>query len=463
MENINLKILIVDDDPGIAKKLVYYLSNKGFRTITVDKPKKALEILDRKHIDICLLDILLPEMNGLELLKIVKEKWPEIEVILISGHGTMDMVIQALQYGALDFIKKPFHFQDLDFAIERSRRFLKLQNQLQNAENRNSLITKELENTIEKEFIGVSSELRRVLDLAITAGKDNDISVIIKGENGTGKEIIARIIHYTSARKEYPFFPVNSTAIPDTLLESEFFGHRKGAFTDAREDKRGYFELANGGTLFLDEIADMPVHLQSKLLRAIEEKKIRPLGSDNIIEVNTRIISATNRDIDVMIKENKFRPDFYHRINTLIIQIPPLRERPEDIEPLFRHFLKLFAQRKNRQIPTFDDNILKRLVQYHFPGNVRELKNIVERAFLVYKEGHLKFKDFFFDERKETNEFTLNDNLNLEHNEKLLVQKALEKANFSQIKAAQYLGISRDSLIRRMRKFKIEIDKTIEI
>ena len=463
MKKIDLKILILDDDPGIIKKLSYYLSNKGFITITVDKPMKALELLDRQRIDICLLDIMLPEMNGLELLKIFKQKWPEIEVILISGHGTMDMVIQALQFGALDFIKKPFHFQDLDFAIARSRRFLNLQNRLHNVENHYSLITKELENSIEKEFIGISSGLRKVLDLAITAGQDNDISVIIKGENGTGKEIIARIIHYTSSRKNHPFFPINSTAIPDTLLESEFFGHRKGAFTDARDDKRGYFEMANGGTLFLDEIADMPVHLQSKLLRVIEEKKIRPLGSDAIFEIDTRILSATNRDIDAMIKENKFRQDFYHRINTLIIHIPPLRERPEDIEPLFRHFVKLFAQRKNRQIPTFDNSILKRLMRYHFPGNVRELKNIVERAFLVSKEGHLKLTDFFFNDWKKTRELAPNDNLNLEYNEKLLIHKALEKANFNQIQAAKYLGISRDSFIRRMRKFKIAIDKTVEI
>ena len=462
MEKPHLRILVLDDDPGIVRKLSHYLNNKGFMTYTAEKPSQALEILENERIDICLLDLMLPEMNGLELLKTIKKRWSDLEVILISGHGTMDTVIEAMHFGALDFLRKPFNFQDLDFALARSERYLALQNKLHHVESHYSLITRELENSIEKEFIGNSPKMREVLDLAMAAGRDNDISVLIKGENGTGKEIIARIIHYTSARKKNPFVPVNSTAIPDSLLESEFFGHRKGAFTDAREDKRGIFELADGGTLFLDEIADMPVHLQSKLLRAIEEKKFRPLGSEKIMEVDTRIISATNRDIDGMIQEDKFRKDFYHRINTFIIDIPPLRERPEDIEPLLQHFIKYFAQRKKMKEPKFAGQVLANLINYHFPGNVRELKNIVERAFIICKNSTLKLSDFLLNDKSRMAKDTQDRDLNLSDNEKLLIQEALKKANFNQNKAAKYLGLSRDALIRRMRKFKISIGKDID-
>jgi DNA-binding NtrC family response regulator len=462
MKKPHLRILVLDDDPGIVRKLSHYLNNKDFESFTAEKPSQALEILEKERIDICLIDLMLPEMNGLELLKTVQKRWSDLEVILISGHGNMDTVIEAMHFGALDFLKKPFNFQDLDLALARSERYLALQNKLHNIESHCSLITRELENSIEKEFIGNSPKMREVLDLTIAAGQDNDISVLIKGENGTGKEIIARIIHYTSARKGHPFFPVNSTAIPDSLLESEFFGHRKGAFTDAREDKNGFFELADGGTLFLDEIADMPVHLQSKLLRAIEEKKIRPLGSEKIMEVDTRIISATNRDIDKMIEEDIFRKDFYHRINTFIIEIPPLRERPEDIEPLLRHYIQYFAKRKNLKKPNFDEQVLEKLKNYHFPGNVRELKNIVERAFIISKNSTLKLSDFLLNDQSDLTNENKGRNLNLYDNEKLLIQEALEKANFNQIKAAKYLGLSRDALIRRMRKFKISIDKSID-
>jgi len=462
MEKPQLSILILDDDPGIVKKLSHYLKNKGFITYNADKPSQALKILEKERIDICLLDIMLPEMNGLTLLKKLKQKWSDLEVILISGHGTMDTVIEAMHFGALDFLRKPFNFQDLDFALARSERYLALQNKLHHVESHYSLITRELENSIEKEFIGNSPKMRKVLELAVAAGQDNDIAVLIKGENGTGKEIIARIIHFTSNRNKNPFFPVNSTAIPDSLLESEFFGHRKGAFTDAREDKSGFFELADGGTLFLDEIADMPVHLQSKLLRALEEKKVRPLGSEKILEVDTRIISATNRDIEGMILEEKFRKDFYHRINTFIINIPPLRERPEDIEPLLRHFIKYFAKRKKVGEPKFDGEILDRLRNYHFPGNVRELKNIIERAFIISKNNRLRISDFLLNDRLGKENQIQERNLNLDDNEKLLIQEALKKSNFNQNNAAKYLGLSRDALIRRMRKFKISIGKDID-
>lgn len=458
--NNTLKILIVDDDPNIVEKLGKYLKKRNFIIYTAQTPFAALKIFEQQDFDICFLDLVLPEIDGLELLKRFKKINSDPEIILISGFGTMDTLIEAIRHGAFDFIKKPFNFLEIDLVIARTKRYLNIQQELQTTRDKYSLISMEMEKSIEMNLVGQSQQIKKVLELAVLAGKDNDINVLITGENGTGKEIVARIIHFTSARKQKSFHPINSTAIPETLLESEFFGHKKGAFTDAREDKKGVFELTDGGTLFLDEIADMPVTLQSKLLRAIEERKIKPIGAEKFVSVDTRIISATNRDIDELIDENKFRRDFYHRINTFIINIPPLRERPEDIQPLLDYFLSLFAKRKGRNIPEVDVNAIKELKKYHFPGNVRELKNMVERAFLVSKKSKLELSDFII-QRTTADESAKLIDLNMEYNEKKLVGQALNRADYNQLKAAKYLGISRDALIRRMRKYGYTISKSI--
>lgn len=457
----NLHILIIEDDPHISSKLSSYFRKKNFVVIVSTTLHQARELIKNEQINICFLDLVLPDGDGLEFLKQVRIEKPEIEFILMSGFGTIEAVIEGMHQGAIDFLKKPFSFYDVDFAISRTRRYLTLQQKLISTENHFSLIGQELENLIERQMIGKSEKIRKVIELAMLAGNDRDINVLITGENGTGKEIIARIIHYSSARRDYPFFPVNSAAIPESLLESEFFGHRKGSFTDAREDKKGLFEKTNGGTLFLDEIADMPLVLQSKLLRAIEEKKFKPVGGDKFIEVDIRIISATNRDVEELIEHNKFRRDFYHRINTLIIHIPPLRERLEDIEPLLRYFLSLFARRKNRSIPDIDPRIIEKLNTYSFPGNVRELKNMVERAFLISDKSIFTISDFFIPENKNISLLESESNLNLDENEKRLICLALEKTNYNQNAAATLLGISRDALIRRIKKHDIVIDKVL--
>ncbi len=351
MGNDSLNILIVEDDQSMSFKLSSYFRKKDLAVMVAVNLQQAREIVDKEPINICFLDLFLPDGHGLDFLKQIRKEKPEIEFILMSGFGTIDTVIEGMHQGAIDFLRKPFSFYEVDFAISRTRRYLTLQQKLIKAENYFSLIDEELENLIERQMIGKSEKIKKVIELAMLAGNDRDINVLITGENGTGKEIIARIIHYSSSRKDYPFFPVNSAAIPESLLESEFFGHRKGSFTDAREDKKGLFERTNGGTLFLDEIADMPLVLQSKLLRAIEEKKFKPVGGDKFIEVDIRIISATNRDIEELIAENKFRRDFYHRINTLIIHIPPLRERPEDIEPLLKYFSDSFCSSEKSLSP----------------------------------------------------------------------------------------------------------------
>jgi DNA-binding NtrC family response regulator len=457
-----INVLILDDDEKVTDRIAEYLAREPFKVFSAYTPNQAFSILNSNEIDIIIIDILLPEMNGIDVLSFVNKNYPDIEAIMISGHGDMDIVIKAMQKGAIDFLKKPFNSVDLQLAIERTSRYIKLHKRLNIEQNKNSLISCELEKLIDKKFIGTSKVIKDVLGLAVQVGRDSDINVLIVGENGTGKEIIARIIHYASNRKDKSFSAINSAAIPETLLESEFFGHRKGAFTDAKENKKGYFELANEGSIFLDEIADMPYSLQAKLLRAIEEKRIKPVGSDKEFTVDVRIISATNKELEKLIEEKKFRLDLYHRINNFIIIIPPLRDRIEDIEPLLYYFVEIYAMKKNRQIPKIHNEVIENLKNYSFPGNVRELRNMVERALILSKENVLDMSHFSFLYAKNEIKTTGKTNFNLKDNEVLLIKQALSKTKFNQQKAAGLLGISRDSLIRRMKKHKVLINKGLD-
>lgn len=454
----SLKILILDDEKNITDKLCRYLRSKNHDAFEAYNSGDAWQVLGEYNIDIAVIDVVLPDENGLNFVNIMSEKYPDIEVVIMSGHGTMDMVIDAMHKGAVDFVKKPFGFYEIQSAIERTNIYMEMQNRLEKAESQSSLISRELEKKINKVFIGRSEKIKNVIKMAMQIGNDRDANVLITGENGTGKEIIARIIHHSSLRRNRSIFTVNCSAIPDTLLESEFFGHRKGAFTDARENKKGYFELANGGSLFLDEIADMPMSLQAKLLRVLEEHKIRQIGGDKEVSIDVRIISATNKNIDKLISEQKFRVDLLHRINTFPIDIPPLRERPEDIEPLVKHFIKYFAQKKNKKVPRIDKKTISVLQKYRFPGNIRELRNMVERAIILAKDNVLNLADFttVFDNNNIHNE---KNDLNMDNQELNLIQKALLATKYNQNQAAHLLGISRDALIRRMKKYNIKITK----
>jgi len=456
--NKKLSVLILDDETDFAQELQEYLQLREFEVYTAATPGDGFASLRRRPYDLLILDVRLPGMSGIEILKQVRKMYPTMEVIIISGHGDIDTVIEALREGAIDYLRKPFRHIDIQLAIERTEKYLRMYHQFKEMENRNSLISSELERLIDRNFIGESHAIKQVLNLASTAAKYNNTNVLITGESGTGKEIIARIIHFASDQKHNPFVPVNSSAVTDSLLESEFFGHVKGSFTGAVSDKKGYFEVANTGTLFLDEIADMPFALQAKLLRAIEEKKIKRVGGTDEIQVDFRIISATNHNVENLISNKEFRLDLFHRLNTITINIPPLRERPEDIEPLLRYFVPYFAERLKKPVPKINAQLVEALTQYNFTGNVRELRNMIERAMIFCNTSTLSTIDFqLLPASKNKSNTTVA--LNLEEQEQNLILHALNECGYNQILTARMLGISRDSLIRRMKKYNIKVVK----
>lgn len=454
-----LNVLILDDEKRFTEELAEFLENSGFRAYEANNVGLGLSILKKTEIDLLILDVRLPGSNGLDILKDVKSIYPNIEVIVVSGHGDMDTVIQAMRLGAFDYLKKPFRHIDIRISIERTQKFLALQRAVKQLEEKNSLISKSLEERIERHFIGVSTSIKEILDQALTVAQYPDTNVLITGESGTGKENIARIIHYASIRKDAIFCAVNSASITESLLESEFFGHKKGSFTGAVADKKGFFEISNHGTLFLDEIADMQINLQAKMLRAIEEKKITRVGDTHSIDVDFRIISATNNPLDKLVEEQKFRLDLMHRLNTFHIHIPPLRERPEDIESLFLFFLEDIAKKLNKPIPQLNDDVIELLQKYSFPGNVRELRNMVERVMILNKGRKLSIEDFPINIKEKTSAtqeaLSTVDTFNLETHEAELIRAALKDANYNRVAAAKLLGIDRMALVRKMQKYMI--------
>ena len=455
MKKIN--ILVLDDEKRVRDEIEEFLLGNNYRVSKAGLPSQAFNILKQTEIDIAILDIKLPEMNGLSVLKKIKKQYPEIEVIMISGHGDMNSVIDAMRLGASDFFQKPFRLIEINNAIERTKKFITLNQKLKEAEQNYSLLSKELYENIGQRLLGNSSALNNVIDLMTKVAKTDTTSVLITGESGTGKELVARGIHYLSDRNSHYFHSVNCSAIPESLFESEFFGHKKGSFTGATEDKSGWFEIANKGTLFLDEISDMPMNQQAKLLRVLEEKKITRVGSHKSIDVDVRVIAASNQDIEKMSNERKFRFDLYHRLCSFIIHIPPLRERKEDIHLLLNYFIKNYSKKMAKPIKNIDKDILKELTGYSFPGNIRELKNMIERAMILCDDDKLCLKHF---QTISKNNLAKNQNINgtdeildIELVEHKLITKALDKANNNKSKAAALLNISWQSLDRRMKKY----------
>jgi DNA-binding NtrC family response regulator len=458
-KNDTIKILILDDEKQFTEELSGFFMDSAFESFEANTAEEGKKILSKNNIDLLILDVRLPGVNGLDILKEVKIQYPYMEVIIISAHGDMDTVIKAMRLGAFDYLRKPFRFIDIQIAIERTQKYLQMQRKLKHIEEKNSLISKSLEDKIKRQFIGVSPKTLEVLEQAMTAANYPDANVLITGESGTGKENIARIIHYSSPKKDNIFCAVNSSAITETLLESEFFGHKKGSFTGAISDKMGFFEVCNQGTLFLDEIADMPFNLQAKILRATEEKVITRVGDTNPIHTDFRIISATNHDIDKRVKDNKFRLDLLHRLNTLHIHIPALRERPEDIRPLLTHYVEFYSTKFNKPNLQISNDVFDALMKYDFPGNVRELRNMTERAIILCKGNMLGVNDFPVKPLQISAMDEKIDSINLKTLEINMVRKALQSSKYNQSAAADMLGITRDALIRKMKKYDIAVSK----
>lgn len=459
ISDTKLNILILDDESLIRDELSEFLTDDNFQIFKASCPSEAFKIMDGEEIHIAIVDINLPEMDGLQVLNKIKKEYSDIEVIMISGYSETDTVIHAMRLGASDFFTKPFRLREVENAIERTKKFVHLNKRLQEAERNYSIISKEFNEVMGYEIIGESEHMKNLIQLIGRVAKADNTSVLITGESGTGKELVARAIHYLSKRKDNYFYAVNCSAIPESLFESEFFGHTKGAFTGALENKAGWFETANKGTLFLDEIGDMQLNLQTKFLRVLEERRIRKVGSNVEIPFDTRIIAATNQNIEELNKEKGFRLDLYHRISSFVIHLKPLRERREDIPPLLNYFIKYFNKSMGKNITEIEEVALENLLEYNFPGNVRELKNMVERAVIICDEDKLKMSHFQLTEREKQNTNTCNSTdeiLDLGVIEKKYIEKALRKTNYNKSKAAELLKITWQSLDRRMKKHKIE-------
>ncbi len=454
-----LKIMILDDEKRVREEIGEFLLENDFSVFKAELPSQAFGILEQNEIDIVILDIKLPEMDGIQVLEKVKASYPDIEVIMISGHGDMNSVISAMRLGASDYFTKPFRLMDVHNSIERTKRFITLNSKLKEIEHNLSLVSNELHDKTGHVIITQSPKMKSIIDLISKVAKTEDTSVLITGESGTGKELVARGIHYLSSRKEKYFYDVNCSAVPENLFESEFFGHKKGAFTGAHENKAGWFEVANKGTLFLDEIGDMPLNLQAKFLRVLEERKIRRVGSHTDIPVDVRVMAATNQRLEELINDKMFRFDLFHRLNSFSIHIPPLRERTEDIPLLINHFATEFSKKMKRPIQEIDQEVMLNLSHYNFPGNVRELKNMVERAVILCERGKLHLKHFPITVKTGEISVQLESSeiiFDLELAEKNLIIKALEKCENNKAKAAKLLNITWQSLDRRMKKFGIE-------
>lgn len=461
--SIKYNILIVDDEQSQRIILSGYLRQKGNNIFEASSGSEALKITDNNLIDIVLSDFRMPEMNGIELLKKIKEKNPEIAVVLITAFGTIEDAVKAMKEGAFDYLTKPVDLDELEFIIKRI-------SERQQLISENRILKEQLQekNKISG-LVAFSEKMENVLNTALRVA-DSKATVLLRGESGTGKEVLAKAIHYSSSRKDKPFVAVNCAALNENLLESELFGHEKGAFTGADKQRRGRFEIADGGTLFLDEIGDLPLSTQVKLLRVLQEEEFERVGGSQTINIDVRVIAATNKDIEGLIKEGKFREDLYYRINVVAISIPPLRERKDDIIHLISHFITKYLPETKKEKIEFSREAMDILMKYNYPGNIRELENIVHHS-VVLSRGEIISSSDLPEQVKVTSStevvFGLNENSTLpeqvENLEKMLVLNALKKTHNNQLQASKLLGISERNLRYRLEKWGMKKDKNVEL
>jgi DNA-binding NtrC family response regulator len=445
-------ILFVDDDQQILELVSAYLGRFGYRVETVNSGIVALDKIQRKDFAMVFTDLIMPEISGLDLLKAVKKSNPTTEVIIVTGYGTIESAIEALKLGGYDYLQKPINFERLKILIERiiERRALQLEN---------IMIKQRLKERFSfDQLVGRSPQMQKIYDVIdrISTGSP---TLLIQGESGTGKELVANVTHQNSVRRDKPFIPVNCGAISEGLLESELFGHVKGAFTGAIKDSAGLFKAADGGTIFLDEIAEVPPSLQVKLLRALQERKIRPVGDTREFGIDVRVIAATNKNLEKAIENRTFRKDLYYRLNVISIQMPALREIKDDIPHLVHHFMKKFSKETPRKVTRIAPEVTDLLMRYHWPGNVRQLENIIERAFALGEGDIICESDLPAEIRNIDKKLSIsNANLNLNENEKILIMRALRQTDGNKAEAAKLLGINITTVYRKMEKYRITDD-----
>jgi DNA-binding NtrC family response regulator len=450
-----LKILVVEDGQSQRDMLRDFLAGEGHDLSDAANGEKALKMMKNGYFDLVLLDYKMPGMDGMAVLKEVKDLNPEIDVILMTAYGTIETAVKAMKAGAADYITKPIELEELLLLIEKISEFRNLTKE--NKILRDDLRAKEITTD---QIIFKSRAMNELINLAGRVSK-TDTTVLIQGESGTGKELLARLIHTLSPRSEKPMITVNCAALPETLLESELFGHEKGAFTGASRRRVGRFEEADEGTLFLDEIGDLSQLVQVKLLRFLQEREFQRVGGNQTIQSDVRIISATNRDLDAKVKGGAFREDLYYRLNVVAMTIPPLRERKEDLPPLIDHFLKRFATRMGDETREVHTEARDLLLRYDYPGNVRELENIIERAVVIARESLISSKDLPFTreqiherEGEEGPQRTLKGAV--EDLEWTMVRRAMDETANHQTKAADILGISERMLRYKLKKYGLK-------
>ncbi|MCX7994443.1 MAG: sigma-54 dependent transcriptional regulator [candidate division WOR-3 bacterium] len=445
------RVLIVDDEEIVRDALTEWLENLGYQAKAVEDGFKAIEVVENSEWDVLLVDLKMPKMDGIETLRRIRKIKPDLPIIIITGHGTVDSAVIAMKEGAADYVMKPFNPEEINIILKKLLEH-------QEIVKENILLRKELEKRFKLEdLIGKSTKMQKVFELIKTVAPTRS-TVLILGESGTGKELVARAIHNLSPRSKGPFIAVACGAMPETLLEAELFGYEKGAFTGAFTQHKGRIEMSDQGTLFLDEIGDISMKTQVDLLRFLQEREFRRIGGKEVIKVDARIIAATNKNLEDMIKNGSFREDLYYRLNVITIEIPPLRERKEDIPLLVEHFLKKFNLENRKEITSVSPDVMERLLEYDWPGNVRELENVIEHAVVVSKGTTVHLRDlprnliekFFMRHRITTKD------LRLEAVEKEHILNVLKMCEWNIKRAAMLLGINRVTLYNKMEKYGLK-------
>ncbi len=448
------RILIVDDEVDALDLMEELFMKHGYETYTARNGLEALKVINEHEPDILISDMVMPEMDGIKLLEVVRKKYPDIAVIMITAHGTIETAVEAMKKGAKDYILKPLRLDEILSKVDTISQLKSLQKE--NEYLREKLYQKYNFNNI----IGKNRKMLELFELIKDIAKTNS-TVLITGESGTGKELIANAIHFNSDRIKKPFVKVNCAVLAENLLESELFGHVKGAFTGAIRDKLGRFELANGGTIFLDEIGDISPNMQLKLLRVLQEGEFERVGGTETIKVDVRIIAATNRNLEEMMRKGEFRQDLYYRLNVIPLEVPPLRERKDDIPLLVTHFIEKFSKQFNKEIEAIDEDAMRSLQNYSWPGNIRELENLIERAVVLNKTGRLTIKDFpeYVVHQEISSDIELDEDSSLtdmvDNFEKQLILKALRENNFNKLRTAEKLGIHRSTFMSKLKKYGI--------